>query len=237
VIPRTQSRTGKTGTCFRTCLASLLNLRESQVPDFKRANLDPDVNRWLGKNYGLQYKDLPITDPAPLGYHFILGLSPRGGQHCVVGYNGNLTHDPHPQDGTGRGLIKPEEWGVLVPARKAQDASPFDRGKYSLEQLLDAAGVTIGEYMSRSNAGKAALLEAAERELDRQQAPQKFTGLRGSTRDGAAPYQPGDTVKLKSGKRAKVERVIKGENLFHQPCWYVWTTTGECVVVPAREKA
>ena len=288
LIPRTQSRTGKTGTCFRTCLASVLNLRESQVPDFKRANLDPEVNRWLGKNYGLQYKELPITDPAPLGYHFILGLSPRGGQHCVVGYNGRLAHDPHPMDGTGRG-VKPEEWGVLVPMSKAQDIIlSGKRLNTAAEPLLarhdaiKASPVRIGnsEACYRTTSAEiASLLADAERLLghaklddDPSYWKAKLTAARkylatanaeakagnygravayqeaafsathavlsklrkSGAHDTAEPYQPGDTIKLKNGKLTKVEHVVKGENLFNQPCWYVWTATGECVVIPAK---
>ena len=127
MIPRTQSRVGESGTCFRSALASVLNLRESQVPDFPEANCDLGVDEFL-KPRGLRYEEYPITNPAPSGYHFILGTSPRGGQHCVVGLNGKLAFDPHPQDGTGRGLAEPKSWGVLEPlgAQDNMTVSPVD---------------------------------------------------------------------------------------------------------------
>ena len=125
--PITQSRVGESGTCFRSALASVLNLRESQVPDFPEANCDLGVDEFL-KPRGLRYEEYPITNPAPSGYHFILGTSPRGGQHCVVGLNGKLAFDPHPQDGTGRGLAEPKSWGVLEPvgAQDHMTVSPVD---------------------------------------------------------------------------------------------------------------
>ena len=111
-----QSRTGRRGTCFRASLASILNLREDQVPDFQAANQDPGVDKFLSK-YGLRYEEFPITpDNAPVGYHFILGVSPRGGEHAIVGKDGKPVWDPHPAgDGTGQGLVKPERYGVLIP--------------------------------------------------------------------------------------------------------------------------
>ena len=120
--PVTQSRTGENGTCFRACIASILELPEAAVPDWPDANLDPDVNQWLGQR-GLRYEQIDASAPPPLGLHIIQGLSPRGGQHAVVGLNGKIVHDPHPQDNTGRGLVKPERWGMLLPLRgRAKDA-------------------------------------------------------------------------------------------------------------------
>jgi hypothetical protein len=119
VKPVVQSRTGETGTCFRACLASILELPESTVPDFKDANQDPEVNTFLAK-HGLRYQQVPISTPAPIGWHTIEGISPRGGQHAVVGYDGHLVHDPHPRDGTGRGLVEPQWWGLLLPIEHSQ---------------------------------------------------------------------------------------------------------------------
>ena len=114
----TQSRIGKNGTCFRSCIASLLNLREDQVPDFKEANLDPAVNSFLRK-YNLRYKEIPAEDDnAPLGLHLALGTSPRGGQHAVVMENGKLLHDPHPMsDDPRRGLVDTKAYGLLLPLK------------------------------------------------------------------------------------------------------------------------
>ena len=112
--PVVQSRTGNRGTCLRACLASILNLKEAQVPDFPQANQDPGVNRFLAK-YGLRYEQRPISEPAPAGWGTVEGTSPRGGEHACVRYGSKLVWDPHPQDGTGRGLTKKKTWGCLVP--------------------------------------------------------------------------------------------------------------------------
>ncbi len=122
--PVEQSRIGKRGTCFRSCIASILNLREQDVPDWPRANDDPGVNRWLGRR-GLRYDQVPIVPgaPPPVGWHTIEGTSPRGGQHAVVGYNGKFVHDPHPKsDDPRRGLVAPQYWGLLTPVARAKDA-------------------------------------------------------------------------------------------------------------------
>ena len=132
MIPRVQSRIGENGTCFRASLASVLNLKESRVPDFPECNCDPGVDEFLAPR-GLRYEEYPITDPAPRGYHIILGTSWRGGQHAVVGLNGKLVHDPHPaEDDPRRGLVEPKSWGVLEPLCAAGDAvARFTPQKFS----------------------------------------------------------------------------------------------------------
>lgn len=115
MIPVTQSRTGEHGTCFRASLASILNLKEKQVPDFGEANEDPGIDTFLAK-YGLRYQEVPIGNTAPVGYHIITGISPRGGMHAVVGRDGQIVWDPHPLDGTPHGLTTQEKYGLLLPA-------------------------------------------------------------------------------------------------------------------------
>lgn len=142
----TQSRTGRNGTCFRSCLATIFGLYEHDVPDWPRANEDSDVNRWLGRIYGLRYIQIPIVPelPAPVGLHTIEGTSPRGGQHAVVGYNGRMVWDPHPQDGTGRGLVKPRYWGLLLPAKNLERPAGDSQWRASKEwrnRALDAASL------------------------------------------------------------------------------------------------
>jgi hypothetical protein len=122
MIPVTQSRTGKNGTCFRACVASLLDIKESQVPDWEAANQDPGVNGFLRKR-GLRYEEVPVGGTAPVGYHVITGLSPRGGLHAVVGRDGRTVWDPHPQDGTGRGLVREDRYGLLLPVTRTTDAA------------------------------------------------------------------------------------------------------------------
>lgn len=118
MIPQTQSRVGPHGRCFPACLASILELPEAAVPGY-----EDGVYGWLARR-GLRYETVPVDAPAPVGWHIIEGLSPRGGQHAIVGLNGQPAWDPHPQDGTGRGLKVPERWGLLLPIKGAVDAEP-----------------------------------------------------------------------------------------------------------------
>ena len=169
MIPLIQSRTGPMGTCFRTSLAMILNLREDEVPDFADADQDPEVNRWLAKR-GLHYREIPIrkgTRP-PHGWHIITGISPRGGQHAVVGYNGVMQADPHPIDGSRHGLDKEECWGILEKIGRGVDVTqkykPFDR-------YMSPEGVSYYIQMVRPNSvllkrtGSLATLEVPKKEL------------------------------------------------------------------------
>ncbi len=131
MIPVQQDRVGADGNCLSACLASILELPLQMVPDFA-AETDGDeeflraVNRWLGRK-GLNYRQVPLGPVPPVGWHTLEGVSPRGGQHAVVARDGVIRHDPHPQDGTGRGLAKPDRWGLVEPlgrakARRGKDA-------------------------------------------------------------------------------------------------------------------
>lgn len=117
----TQTRTGENGNCFAACLASIFDLPMESIPDFEVT--EPG---WLGRVAEfLELLDLYYvqvdTDDAMLAemfrygrtYTLMIGVSPRGGLHAVVALNGEMVHDPHPQDGTGRGLVKVECYGLL----------------------------------------------------------------------------------------------------------------------------
>ena len=125
-----QSRTGEDGTCFRACLASILEVPERRIPDFGAGGDDDrwwaDVQAWLGQA-GLEYVRTPIGGTKPVGWSTIEGISPRGGLHACVAKDGELVHDPHPQDGTGRGLVEPRYYGVFRKAGgKAKDDNTPD---------------------------------------------------------------------------------------------------------------
>jgi hypothetical protein len=126
--PVTQSRAGKDGTCFRSCIASCFGLDEEDVPDWPRTNLDHGVTPWLQANYGLRYVERPYN-PAnpPEGLHILCGTSPRGGQHAVVGKDGLFLWDPHPQDGTGRWLVDVSHYGEFLPAKSGLEKLPVRR--------------------------------------------------------------------------------------------------------------
>jgi hypothetical protein len=107
--PIHQTRIGDDGNCFAACLSSIL---ETPIPEFgSEPDFWPNVDRWLARR-GLRYTQ--TSDP-PLGWHTIEGISPRGGPHAVVGRDGKFVFDPHPHDGTGRGLVRVDKYGVLTP--------------------------------------------------------------------------------------------------------------------------
>ena len=112
MIPVYQQRIGGSGTCFRACLASILHLGESQVPDFSDDTWYDEANEFLS-HHGLGYRRVPVDGAKPVGYSTIEGVSPRGGLHACVAFNGDLVHDPHMPDGTGNGLVEPRYYGLL----------------------------------------------------------------------------------------------------------------------------
>ena len=116
MIKLTQSRTGEeNGNCFATALASIL---ETKVPEFgidvPEDQYWRNVDRWLAR-YGVKYERVPIVKGMePVGYSTLEGISPRGGLHAVVAFNGKCVHDPHPvADDPRRGLVKPMYYGLL----------------------------------------------------------------------------------------------------------------------------
>ena len=117
MIRLTQKRTGRNGTCFPTALASIL---ETTIPDFGPTGETDEreywgrVDRWLASK-GFRYVQVPVGAVRPIGYSTVEGISPRGGMHACVAWNGEIVWDPHPQDGTPHGLARPLTWGLLLP--------------------------------------------------------------------------------------------------------------------------
>ena len=135
----TQTRTGKTnGNCFAACLASILELPLTSIPDFSGAGEGwlkqvADFLEPMGLLYVQVDADAAESDPIlkiMFGrgetFHTVEGVSPRGGQHACVGRNGVIVFDPHPQDGTGRGLKKIETFGFLVARMNAATFAGLD---------------------------------------------------------------------------------------------------------------
>lgn len=113
MIPYIQTRTGRDGNCLETAIAAIL---ETEVPDFGLSVSDEEhhllLTEWL-KAHGRRLRYYG-TDIRPRGFHIIEGISSRGGRHAVVGFRGRMVHDPHPVDGTRRGLERVERFGLLL---------------------------------------------------------------------------------------------------------------------------
>lgn len=96
------------GDCMRACIASLLDLPAAAVPHcYDYAGDDGNVgidllNSWL-KPRGLAYIEVfvPVDEhyretTKRLGYHVIVGQCNGLSNHAVVGFQGDVIHDPHP---------------------------------------------------------------------------------------------------------------------------------------------
>lgn len=114
------------GNCWEACIASILELPLSAVPDIGG---DPQwwltMHTWLRDAHGLTCWPLEATlragDPdyvwpiAP-GHYVGIGQSPRGDwKHAVVMCNGVVAHDPYP-DGAALRIEEIETIEVLVRA-------------------------------------------------------------------------------------------------------------------------
>ena len=102
MIPRDQQHIDpKTGDCFATCVASLLDLPRDEVPNFMLAGPGEEwwmeLQRWLG-NRGLQCAVTKVEVRRPeTGYWIGSGRSPRGNyHHAVIMLGDDIAHDPHP---------------------------------------------------------------------------------------------------------------------------------------------
>lgn len=94
-----------TGNCFPACIASILGLPLNKVPFFStesgKVQLE-QASKWL-RGRGIKLVQIPSTHQPPRdAYYMVSGQSPRfpSANHMVVGRNGKIVHDPHP-DRTG----------------------------------------------------------------------------------------------------------------------------------------
>ncbi len=103
--PVTQtSFTSVGGNCFRACLASLLEIPLTSIPDSVVSHGNLAARRAFLAKYGLALVFRRTKVGAdwgwipPTAYHLISGPSPRGHEktHACVGYGGKLVFDPHP---------------------------------------------------------------------------------------------------------------------------------------------
>lgn len=232
MTPITQTRVGDDGNCLPACIASILEIPLSAVPELGGDDewLD-NLNGFLA-GYGKRYTRVAAKgDVAPVGYHTVEGISPRGGLHACVAKDGQLVHDPHPLDGTGRGLVEPKWWGVLSDVSShVEDAKPIDR---ELTKKLEEIWSSYQLALQHAHPGS-----PEEAEIKRLLA--HFEGLLERARSGAfdsttPPHRPGEVITLPNGKKTKVRKVVEAVNLFQEPEWHVSTVTGEVLPIPIKE--
>ena len=118
MIPVMQTQFGSPrGNCFAACIASILEVPLRTVPNFcEQENWREATNEWL-KPMGLCYLDVTLPGDARdelvrfWQFHVISGDGPRGLRHSVVGFAGEIVHDPHPDGG---GVAGDLEYGLLI---------------------------------------------------------------------------------------------------------------------------
>ena len=125
---------GQYGDCQRACIASLLELDINRVPHFGESGDDLEfhlsLNSFLAKHgyFHLEVSRVDFDDVwfegSPDCYHLIYGRTCRGTWHAVVGFNGEIAHDPHP---SRAGLLESERdnwnFAFLVKANAAMVAA------------------------------------------------------------------------------------------------------------------
>jgi hypothetical protein len=117
-----QTVLGPKGNCNSACLAMLLGLRIEDVPNF---NDSSDYNGAMqdflaGHGYGILTFPIGAIELRAFhkGYGIAAGESPRGHNHAVLYFDGELWHDPHPD----RSGVEVSAMDVVYPLR------PFARG-------------------------------------------------------------------------------------------------------------
>lgn len=125
MIPVDQTQFGEQGNCFAACVASILEIKLDEVPNFCAK---PDgwwlrFLRWMSdRGWGVIVLDLVDSEGASAaaflnriqGYAWIgSGPADRGLLHAVVYCGREMVHDPHP---SRAGLQKLEEALFITPA-------------------------------------------------------------------------------------------------------------------------
>jgi hypothetical protein len=84
--------------------------------------------------------------------------------HAVVGHDGVFKHDPHPQDGTGRGLVEPMFWGALEKVGRAKDAHGTRPG--DVKHGKGAFTIQVTEKDGREHVEPVGVLRAYDAQAD-----------------------------------------------------------------------
>jgi len=103
------------GNCLQACLASIFELSLDVVPEFQYLyefeHWHDYLVSWTLNRYGLQPIWISPENFTPQGYHLIGGKTEKGVEHVVVGYQGQIVHDPIPGGAQG---FRPEVYVLFV---------------------------------------------------------------------------------------------------------------------------
>jgi hypothetical protein len=112
------------GNCFATAIACILEIALDEIPNFcAYEDWFERANQWLNER-GLCYLEFGIGTEQEFwagftGYCILVGDSPRGCKHAVVGYKAKMVHDPHP---SGEGLVTTDRIGFFIPIQPKIEA-------------------------------------------------------------------------------------------------------------------
>lgn len=115
-----QTEFGAHGNCQSACLAMMLGLELADVPNFSAMDCTDNQKyaaqgRWLGER-GLflmtvvKWQALPW--PPSRGFYIAGGPSSRGFRHSVIYKDGELWHDPHPDQS---GITEVQDIDLVLP--------------------------------------------------------------------------------------------------------------------------
>ena len=116
MIPVDQTKFGSPeGNCFNAVIASILEVSIDRITP--QVLIDPlffvKFNKFVLKEFGLFMMEIPTSWPlVPKGYHEMSGPGPRVGDHSVVGKEGRMVHDPHPDR---KGLLEVKKYCLFIP--------------------------------------------------------------------------------------------------------------------------
>ena len=104
----TQTKFGtKEGSCFASCLASILDMQPEAIPFFMDAkDWFEEFSKWLKRHgyYPMQFEvgDKTLENMSHYGVYILSGKSPRAEVkypeclHSVLACGDQIIHDPHP---------------------------------------------------------------------------------------------------------------------------------------------
>ena len=106
------------GDCLRACVASILELHISKVPNFKDfKNTRELLQKWLKKRnlYFIELTPSPENIKFFPAYHLIIYRSDkiRHMRHAVVGYQGKVVHNPQIKGKVPK-VMKEMTYGIFV---------------------------------------------------------------------------------------------------------------------------
>jgi hypothetical protein len=103
-----------TSNAMQAALATVLGLPLNAVPHFADEGWWDVLNTWLIERHGVTMISCTAGDwEVPRILHLSQGLTMRGTPHVVVGFGGQLLHDPHPS-GVGLSTVLSHELFVSV---------------------------------------------------------------------------------------------------------------------------